>query len=246
MLAQQAALEEEQQMLRREQEENRRERERRLADGEATVPHIPPQTTLEAVAARRNRLLVVVDTSPVLFKDVPLDAWFSPYVSYLVEEKIAQGYHDVDGNPNGVFGVANPVTYAEVLKMALAAAKIPVTGLPPPRNTFARGTWAAAYVAKAEAQNIPLILPDLDVHGPATRAEVVAILLNVLDLPVAPKAETDFTDIPANHPYAKAIATAYIYGLVQGNPDGTFRPDDPINRAEVAKLVGLLLELRSQ
>jgi hypothetical protein len=35
-----------------------------------------------------------------------------------------------------------------------------------------------------------------------------------------------------------------VYGLVQGNPDGTFRPDDPINRAEVAKLVALLLKLR--
>jgi len=53
-----------------------------------------------------------------------------------------------------------------------------------------------------------------------------------------------FSDLPPDHPHAKAIATAYVYGLVQGNPDGTFRPDDPINRAEVAKLVALLLKLR--
>ena len=83
----------------------------------------------------------------------------------------------------------------------------------------------------------------LDIHRPASRAEVVAILLSVFHLPVALGLQPLFSDIQAGHAYVSAIATASFYGLVQGNPDGTFRPDDPINRAETAKIIALMMEL---
>lgn len=46
-----------------------------------------------------------------------------------------------------------------------------------------------------------------------------------------------FRDVPARHAHAQAIAFAQSAGILQGYADGTFRPDNTINRAEFVKLV---------
>ncbi len=45
-----------------------------------------------------------------------------------------------------------------------------------------------------------------------------------------------FSDIAASHPHADAIEYAYDEGLVDGYPDGTYKPDQTINRAEFVKI----------
>jgi S1-C subfamily serine protease len=42
------------------------------------------------------------------------------------------------------------------------------------------------------------------------------------------------SDIPADAWYAKLVDTAVLLGLMQGYPDGTFRPDQCVSRAELA------------
>lgn len=46
-----------------------------------------------------------------------------------------------------------------------------------------------------------------------------------------------FTDVPANHANANAIAYAKTEGIVEGYSDGTFKPDATINRAEFVKIL---------
>jgi hypothetical protein len=46
-----------------------------------------------------------------------------------------------------------------------------------------------------------------------------------------------FTDVGADHPYAPAIDWAKKQGILQGYPDGTFRPDKTVNRAQFLKIV---------
>lgn len=48
---------------------------------------------------------------------------------------------------------------------------------------------------------------------------------------------TPFNDVPATHANFDAIAYVKDEGVVQGYPDGTFRPDQPINRAEFVKII---------
>lgn len=204
--------------------------------------------TASAIGEKRGLLVATVKSEQVVFADVPVDSWFAPYVSIVIDEDIATGYEDNEGKQKGEFGVLNPVTFAEMLKMALKSARIELSGKTP-RNTSAQGTWASSYVATAESLSLDVFRPDLDVHSPATRAEVIHTLLEVLGLPVAPNVESTFTDLPSSHPYAKSIATASLYGLISGDTDtngnslGTVRPDDPINRAEVSKIIALLTQL---
>ncbi|MEI8229937.1 MAG: S-layer homology domain-containing protein [Candidatus Peregrinibacteria bacterium] len=46
-----------------------------------------------------------------------------------------------------------------------------------------------------------------------------------------------FSDVSPTHPYATAIEYIQEQGIVQGYPNGTFRPDATINRAEFVKMI---------
>jgi len=46
-----------------------------------------------------------------------------------------------------------------------------------------------------------------------------------------------FPDVPSTHPYVVAIAWAKNAGIVTGYPDGTFRPNNVVNRAELMKIL---------
>ena len=49
--------------------------------------------------------------------------------------------------------------------------------------------------------------------------------------------ESPFTDVEPDHPNAAAIRWAREQGVINGYPDGTFHPDSPITREEIAVLL---------
>lgn len=62
-----------------------------------------------------------------------------------------------------------------------------------------------------------------------------------------PETETVvFSDISKNNPNYAAIALLKKKGIIKGNPDGSFRPNAPINRAEFAKILLLALNKEVQ
>jgi rare lipoprotein A len=46
-----------------------------------------------------------------------------------------------------------------------------------------------------------------------------------------------FEDVASNHPHFEAINYLQENGIVEGYPDNTFRPDQPVNRAEALKII---------
>ena len=48
---------------------------------------------------------------------------------------------------------------------------------------------------------------------------------------------TGFSDVPRTHPYYVAITFLNQSGVIGGYSDGTFKPGNPINRAEVLKII---------
>jgi hypothetical protein len=61
---------------------------------------------------------------------------------------------------------------------------------------------------------------------------VAAFALNFTDTTIH-----DYTDAPFPQPVAAAVSVLTRLGAVQGNPDGTFAPDRPVNRAEFLKIL---------
>ncbi len=46
-----------------------------------------------------------------------------------------------------------------------------------------------------------------------------------------------FTDVPQDSWYAQAVCTAFERGVINGHPDGTFRPGDYVTFAEASKML---------
>lgn len=178
---------------------------------------------------------------PSRFRDVPVSSWFASVVSELHDLGIVSGYQRPDGTPTGTFGPADPVTRAQILKMALLAAKKEIS-TDAPANPSARNTWAAPYVRTAQNLRLSLFTPALDVHHPATRGEVAQILAEMFGVAME-AAPSGFRDVSPSHPHVSAIAALHGAAIVEGDRDaagnliGLFRPDATVNRAEAAAMV---------
>lgn len=73
-----------------------------------------------------------------------------------------------------------------------------------------------------------------------TRAEVAAIFYRLLKDDVRQQHYTlacDYPDVPMDSWFRAEVATMTNMGIVKGYPDGSFRPNDPITRAELTAIV---------
>lgn len=68
-------------------------------------------------------------------------------------------------------------------------------------------------------------------NQPCTRAQIVTFLWRAAGSP-APKSASNFTDVPADAYYAKAVAWAVENGITGGTGDGKFSPDATCTRAQ--------------
>ena len=201
-------------------------------------------------------VVVRINDIPYALKDVPLTAWFAPYVRDMAERGIVSGYKDAQGIPTGVFGPERNVTLAELAKMAVAAAQIETSSCPAePKNPTAKGLWSAPYVACAEQKNFAVFGDGTaDTKRAATRAEVVITVLQAFGASVDELTEADnlFKDVTPSTLFAGAIKTAVLDGVVNGyadaggKPTGFFGPDKFINRAEVSKILSIAVQVYGQ
>jgi 2',3'-cyclic-nucleotide 2'-phosphodiesterase (5'-nucleotidase family) len=73
-----------------------------------------------------------------------------------------------------------------------------------------------------------------------TRAQMASVIARAADLPDAP---AEFSDVPAGYVHAGAIGALVDAGVIQGYPDGTFRPGETIRRDHSAVFLARWLEL---
>ncbi len=193
-----------------------------------------------------------IDGKLVIFEDVPIDSWFAPHVNDAIRTGIMSGYRNNLGNIKGQFGPSDRVNIAQLAKIAHEVAGIDDsrTGRITPKNLRARGTWFESYFSSAESLGWQVFQnARLDPSKNATRGEVIATILQALDVPRVWHKGKMFTDVNFDTPFASSIETAATDGVMTGyndalgNPTGEFRPDGAINRAETAKLVTLAISL---
>ncbi|MGB9875539.1 MAG: S-layer homology domain-containing protein [bacterium] len=154
-----------------------------------------------------------------------------------IHEAYIKGY---TGDLGNIFGPMRNVTRAEIAAIIarLLHLESTVTGeqfyadVPPSH-------WSFKYVEAVHRAGIMKGFPDgtFRPDEPATRANVAVAMIRARDIdPVVFLPAPPFPDI-SGHWAIKEIETAYVLGIVEGLPDGTFHPDDPIIRAETVTLI---------
>lgn len=80
-----------------------------------------------------------------------------------------------------------------------------------------------------------------------TRAEAVAMVVKAYKPISSNTAQAKrFEDVSANHWADDAIAVAVVQGWIKGFPDGTFKPDQPVTRTEMALIIGYADSVKPQ
>ena len=75
----------------------------------------------------------------------------------------------------------------------------------------------------------------------ANAADTVVAETPVLSQEQINKEATGFIDITPDAPYAEAVKKLVEYGIIAGYPDGTFKPEGEVTRAEMCKMINLTL-----
>lgn len=74
-------------------------------------------------------------------------------------------------------------------------------------------------------------------NGQVKRSELAAMLVRTLGLEHSDRMVTGFDDVQSESWYADSVRTAASAGLINGYADGSFRPDTPVSREELAVMV---------
>jgi len=179
---------------------------------------------------------IVVVLPDVGFSDMPSGAWYKDYVVKLIMAKIINGYND------GTFRPQNNITRAEFSKMVLSA--IGEGPGPSPASSFTDTSshWAKGYIEKAKSLGLIDGYKDGSFRPDSfiTRAEICKIISLAKGLDIS-SASSGFNDCN-DHWAEKYIAATKASGVVSGYNDGTFRPSSFATRAEVAKMVCVMIE----
>jgi plastocyanin len=201
-----------------------------------------PASMLVPELVRAESISVTIDGQVMRLADVPSDAWYATYVRDAVSSNIVSGYRDASGVPLGRFGPADPVTLAQTLKIVVLGAGYDPSKFGPVPAALS-GSWVSPYLVVSAAQNFTVFQTRENLDRPATRSEVASLFADAfrVDIPTAVSAR--YSDVDESTPFATSIEALSRDGILSGDTDSTgrpinrFRPLDPINRAEVTKMI---------
>ena len=152
----------------------------------------------------------------------------------------------VNGYPDGTVKPAGDVTRAEVAAILYRVMDADcVKTYETTRCSFSdvvRGDWFNLYVATLENAGV---IVDTRTNGKfrpneaITRAELAAMLAQFADIK---SAANSFNDVSARHWASDEIAVCAKMGWINGYPDGSFRPDATITRAEMMAMINRALD----
>jgi hypothetical protein len=170
------------------------------------------------------------------FYDLPDTHWAYQYVSYLFCRGAVSGYPDQTFRPN------DGSTRGQFSKMlVLGMGWMPYNPIYPTFSDVPPGSTFYTYVEAAFLRGAVQGYPDgtYRPNAPVTRAQASKILVTGKGWSLYSPPWPVFSDVPQGHWAYAYVHTAQSHGVIAGYPDGTFRPDTLVTRAQLAKMVAL-------
>ena len=175
------------------------------------------------------------EREPLPFTDVPEDAWYYDELYYVYAHGIMKGTTQTTFSPDATS------TRAQVVTVLYRLAGSPdVSGLAEPFKDVPDDYWCRDAIIWGYNEGVikgftpTRFAPTEEV----TRAQLVTMLYRYAGSPEAEGDLSMFTDAAdIAEPYRAAAVWAVENGVVQGYKDGSFRPDLPISRAQLAVIL---------
>lgn len=215
--------------------------------------------TYETVLALEDSEWMVVDTSisPVYFEntiDTGKDDYYPIIIPTIINKDTGMlnktdHFAYVIGYPDGTVHPNGQITRAEVATIFFRLLRDEVRdGAFTTSNSYsdvAYGKWYNNPISTMSALGIITGYPDgtFKPNKPITRAEFAAIAARFDETQSGKSAI--FSDV-IGHWAAKEIGIAYYNDWIKGYPDGTFKPDQNITRAEAMTMINRVLERKPE
>ncbi|HBH13453.1 MAG TPA: hypothetical protein DDX29_10130 [Clostridiales bacterium] len=179
-------------------------------------------------------LLITEKEAESIFEDTK-DHWSGDYIQEVVSRNIINGY------PDGTFRPENKITREEFASILVRA-----LGLESKTGLYFDDTldrWSTDNISTAIYHAIIKGYSE-NAFGPEdliTREQMAVMIARALELDEEFE-ETSLSDINEASPWSESsILSAVSKGLLDGYPDGTFRPKNNLSRAEAIKVIFKLL-----
>ncbi|HHX14464.1 MAG TPA: S-layer homology domain-containing protein [Clostridiales bacterium] len=169
-----------------------------------------------------------------IFSDIAPGHWAEKYIRELKNSDRVSGYPDGSFRPDGV------VSYGEFLRMTLAGHS---------RSKAEKDRhWASPYYEAGLRSCFTRVDIPYSALGQPIPRRLMALVVSgclgsdkkVSDYGDYARITAQISDVNPATPYEYEIVKAYAAGILSGYPDGTFRPDAYLNRAEAAAVVSRL------
>ena len=179
-----------------------------------------------------------------VFSDVSDDHWAAKYALVLYNEKI------ISGDSNKRANLDNLITREETSKLALLVNGISadVSAQLDAADASKVSDWAKSFMATAIKEGIFSGYEDGTIRplNQITREEMVTVIIKSLKLDVADVSDVAFADASKITWSAPYVAKAVELGFVNGYEDNSFRPENPITRAEAFTIFARVLEYKNK
>ncbi len=204
-------------------------------DGGAGVGKKPVSTvggTFGGGSAAMTPIVPPVETPVVVFKDIPEDHWAIEGIAYLKAKGVVDGVSNDTFDPNGL------VTREQLVKMIFGITGLELTKyVESPFTDAPVGEWYTDYIISMKDEGFinGVSETEFGIGQYATRQDICAIVNRILGLGGA---GAEFTDGETIADYASDAVAALSYNkIVNGYPDGSFRPNGICTRAEAATII---------
>ncbi|MDP4152097.1 MAG: S-layer homology domain-containing protein [Bacillota bacterium] len=164
--------------------------------------------------------------------------WAQQYIIELNSAGVLKGVEDDTFNPDG------QLTRGQAAAMLVRALGLSIN-VQSEGFKDTPGHWAEEYIRTAAAYGIIDGFPDgtFKPDAPTSREQFAVMLDRILNLPTTVDYnQTFYSDVSSNIWSSSAIVRLSIASVIGGYPNGTFRPQIALSRAEASKLLSLALK----
>ncbi len=166
------------------------------------------------------------------FTDVPADHPDRPYIAYLAERKLINGY------PDGRFGPTDPLNRAAAAKIATQVAGLAArqSGQPLTFSDLPGAHWSVPFVRAGVESGLIKGFEDNTFRPdePLTRAQLAVLAVRATRQSEQRLPSLTLSDVKSSDWFYRQALLAVASGMMEA-PSGAFRPNDVATRAEAAR-----------